>query len=178
MNAVHLKNPTSSFWTNLFKKQTVQEDIIEILRTIPMFENLSSKYLKMLPKIVHNRVYEENETIFFKGDPGIGFYIIRDGEVNVTQPNIEGEEIVVANLTRGDFFGEVALLDDQRRSATAKAAKPSNLTVIFKPDLDDFMDRFPKAGVAILRNISLVITTRLKRLNEDYIALMDSQLKE
>lgn len=163
----------SSLWTNFFRTSNELEEISQILKNMPPFEKLNSKYNKHLVKIVHNRVYKENEIIFYQGDPGIGFYIIRSGEVEITSPDENKNDVVLAMLKSGDFFGEIALLDDQVRSATARAKKDTSIAVIFKPDLDEFMDTFPKAGVSILRGISKIITTRLKKINDDYISLLD-----
>jgi CRP-like cAMP-binding protein len=81
-------------------------------------------------------------------------------------------------LNRGDFFGELALLDDEIRSGTAIALEQTSLAVIFKPDLDEFIERYPKAGIKILRGISTIISTRLRKLNDEYFSLYIKNIKK
>jgi len=160
----------SSFWANLFKTPTEKSELEEVLLSMPPFKNLNSKSIKLLMKVIHNRIYTSNENIFYQGDPGIGLYIIIRGEVLITQ-DTNGERFDLALLTRGDFFGELALLDEAKRSASAIALKDSQLAVIFKPDLDEFVESNSKEGINILRGISQIIATRLRNLNQDYFAL-------
>ena len=169
---------SSSFWANLFKTPAEKSDLEELLLSMPPFENLSSKYIKLLLQIVHNRAYEANEYIFYQGDPGIALYIVREGAVAITQAVKENKIIELATLERGDFFGELALLDDEVRSGSAIAIEPSNLAVIFKPDLDEFIERYPKVGIKILRGISTIISTRLRRLNDEYFSIYIEKLEE
>lgn len=161
----------STFWSNLFKAPTETEDLESVLSAMPPFKELKKKYIKQLINIVHNRVYQPNEYIFMQGDPGIGLFIIREGEIIVTNTDNEGNKHELAAFSRGDFFGELAMLDDAVRSASAIAHKESNVAVIFKPDLDEFMNRNPKQGNKILLGISKIITTRLRIVNEEYFDL-------
>lgn len=167
----------SSFWANLFKTPAEKSDLEELLQSMPPFENLSSKYIKLIMQIIHNRAYETNEYIFYQGDPGIGLFMLREGTVKIIQSINENEKVELANLTRGDFFGELALLDDEVRSGSAIAMEPSSVAVIFKPDLDEFIERYPKAGIKILRGISNIISTRLRRLNDEYFSLYIDKIK-
>ncbi len=160
----------SSFWTNLFKTPTEKSELEEVLLSMPPFKNLSNKNIKLLMKVLHNRIYAANEYVFFQGDPGIGLYLIIRGEILITE-EMNGERFDLSLLTRGDFFGELALLDDEKRSASAIALKDSQLAVIFKPDLDEFVETHSKDGIQILRGISQIVATRLRNLNQDYFAL-------
>lgn len=160
----------SSFWANLFKTPTEKSELEEVLLSMPPFQKLNSKLIKLLMKLIHNRVYSANEYIFFQNDPGIALYIIIRGEILITQDE-NGDRFDMALLGHGDFFGELALLDGARRSASAIAMKESQLAVIFRPDLDEFVEAHPKEGVKILRGISTIVATRLRNLNQDYFSL-------
>ncbi len=163
----------SSFWANLFKTPTEKSELEEVLLSIPPFQSFSSKLLRLLMKVIHNRVYAANEYIFSQSDPGIALYIIIKGEVLITRDE-DSDRFDLALLGRGDFFGELALLDESKRSASAIAMKESQLAVIFKPDLDEFVEAYPKVGVNILRGISTIVATRLRNLNQDYFNLYQS----
>ncbi|MCX7797457.1 MAG: cyclic nucleotide-binding domain-containing protein [Melioribacter sp.] len=164
-------NFISSFWANLFKTPPNKSELEETLRIMPPFKDLSSKAFKNLLKLFHNRVYQANEYIFYQNDPGIGLYVIINGEVLITMQVENNGQLNLAHLRRGDFFGELALLDNDTRSASAIALKESRIAVIFKPDLDEFIDSYPQEGVKILRGISQIISRRLRNLNHDYLEL-------
>lgn len=165
------KIKTSTFWSNLFKAPAERTDIEDVLLSLPPFEGLNSTHLKHLMKIVHNRVYGSGEYIFFQSDPGIALYIIREGEVKIVKHSESGQETELANFSRGDFFGELALLDDDVRSASAIAVRDSKLAVIFKPDLENFIDKFPKKGNRILKGLAQIIATRLRLLDDEFLSL-------
>ena len=129
-------------------------------------------------KIIHNRTYVAGEYIFYKGDPGIGLYIIRNGEVEIQRENTTGDIKILASYGKGDFFGELALVDGEKRSASAIAKSDCNISVIFKPDLDEFIEKYPKKGIKILTGISSMIAIRLRTLNEDFFNLQFNLPKE
>ncbi len=169
-NVIH-----SSFWANVFKTPTDKSDLEKALLSIPLFEEFSSRDIALLYSIIHNRSYIAGEYIFYQGDPGIGLYIIREGEV-IIQRNVDGDIISLATCRKDDFFGELALVDGEKRSASAIAQTDTRLAVIFKPDLDEFIEKYPKKGIKILQGISKIIAVRLRKVNEDYIDLQ-SKLK-
>lgn len=171
-----MENPTeiiknSSFWTNLFKTSSGKTDLQNVFQSMPTFEKLSKSQIKNLIDLTHNRFYEAGEHIFHQGDPGIGLYVIREGEVSITQSTPDNNNYDLVKFNRGDFFGEMALLDNERRSASAIAKRDSTLAVLFKPDLDEFINRYPKVGVEIMKGMAQIIATRLRNVNEEYLAL-------
>lgn len=163
-------NTKSSFWANLFKAPAKKDELEEVLISMPPFKNLGNKPLRTLIKLIHNRAYSANEYVFYQSDPGIALYVIIKGEILITEET-DGDRFDLATLSRGDFFGELALLDEEKRSASAVAMKDSQIAVIFKPDLDEFVETYPKEGIKILRGISQIVATRLRNLNQDYFML-------
>ncbi|MBN1638045.1 MAG: cyclic nucleotide-binding domain-containing protein [Ignavibacteriales bacterium] len=164
-------NQRSSFWANLFKRPTEMSELKNLLRSIPPFEKLSSKYLNQIIKLTHNRNYEENEFIFYQGDPGMSLYIVRSGGVVVSYLREDNTEINLAEYSTGDFFGELALIDGDTRAASAYATEKTNLTILFKPDLDDFIKKYPNKGIEIQEGIMKIITTRLRNIYNEYFEL-------
>ncbi len=161
----------SSFWANFFKSPTENIDLQNVLLSIPLFAELNKKDLSHLIDLIHNRNYLPGEYIFYQGDPGIGLYIIREGEVTIQRTSENKEQVSLATFYKGDFFGELALVDGEKRSASAIAKTESRLAVIFKPDLDEFIHTYPKKGVKILKGVSQIVAIRLRKLNEDYFDL-------
>ncbi len=177
MSEENKKTFHSGFWANVFNPSTETDELIHYLQSIPLFKNLTEKDVSNLIGVMHNRNYLAGENIFNQGDPGIGLYIIREGEVKISRENDKGNKIILAVFNRGDFFGELALIDSEKRSASAIAKIDSKLSVIFKPDLDDFIDKYPKKGIKILRGITEITAVRLRLLNEDYFRLRTEDKK-
>jgi CRP-like cAMP-binding protein len=161
----------SSFWANIFNPPTEKVDLEKSLQSIPLFISLGKKDLNNVISIIHNRNYLSGEYIFYQGDPGIGLYIIREGQVSISRENDNGEKVVLATFNKGDFFGELALVDGEQRSASAVADIDTRLAVIFKPDLDEFIEKYPKKGIKILQGISHIIAVRLRTMNEEFLSL-------
>jgi CRP-like cAMP-binding protein len=78
---------------------------------------------------------------------------------------------LLAYFRKGDIFGESALVDGEKRTASATAKTDVSLSVIFKPELDEFTKRYPKKGIKILQGITAILVTRLRKLNEENILL-------
>jgi CRP/FNR family transcriptional regulator, cyclic AMP receptor protein len=162
MSIMHEK--TNSLWGNIFKScQKEGNAVSDVLKKIPMFGNLKNRELLQIERILHRREYHANEAVFFEGDPGLGMYIIEDGIVDIVSGSVRQP---LADLQHGEFFGELSLLDDAPRTASAIARTPCKLLCFFQPDLFDLLGRNPRLGVKILLNLASVIGERLKKANE------------
>jgi len=163
----------SSFWGNIFNTPAEKTSLTKSLQSVPVFRELSKRDISPLLNIIHNRNYLSGEYIFYQGDPGIGLYIIREGEVIIQRANELGNNIPLATFSDGDFFGELALIDGEKRTASAIAKTDCRLAVIFKPDLDEFIEAYPKKGIKILQGISQIVAARLRKLNEDHFIMLN-----
>jgi len=173
MEEVDNKTVHSSFWANIFNYPTEKSDLQFSLQSIPLFESLGKRDLSLILNIIHSRSYLTGEYIFYQGDPGIGLYVIREGKVRIIRADEDDNEIELAIFSKGDFFGELAMVDGEKRSASAVAKTDVRAAVIFKPDLDEFIEKYPKKGINILFGISKIIATRLRLLNEDFFSLQN-----
>src|SRR5712692_10485947 len=90
---------------------------VELLGKTPLFGVLHPEDLRHLADSTRTRAYERGDIIFHKDDPGYTLYIIVGGAVKISVSSSEGDEIILAILTKGQFFGELALFDDLPRSA-------------------------------------------------------------
>lgn len=134
-----------------------------LLRDIPLFDGLSRGELSAIKSILHRREYDPGEVLFHQGNPGVGMYIIRVGTIEIVY---EPTDDTLAELSDGDFFGELALLNETPRSATAVARTGAVLYGLFRPDLLGLVEREPSLGVQILLRMSQVISERLIHANE------------
>jgi len=159
-----MKNP---IWDNIVnKKKTELSDTTRILATVPIFSDLDMKELIEVEKIVHRRKYKKGEPIFRMGDPGLGMYIIVEGTVEIVEEVENNECKHITDLDKGAFFGDLALLDEAPRSASAIAKLDCDIIGFFRPDLMDLLYRKPHLGIKILWALAKVIGERLRRTNE------------
>ena len=171
------KTVHNSFWANIFNPPTEKVDLEKSLQAIPLFKSLGKRDITNLTRIIHNRNYLAGEYIFYRGDPGIGLYVIREGEVSISRGDDDKDRITLATFSKGDFFGELAMIDGETRSASAVANSDTRLAVIFKPDLDEYIDKYPKKGIKILEGIAHIVAIRLRALNEEYLTLQNGRPK-
>ncbi len=156
----------SALWSNLFHHwDTRVSEKVQALKKVPVFSGLSEKELVEIKKLVHKRTYQAGEHIFKHLAPAEGMYIIISGAVEI-YIETNGTNNVLAELKEPDFFGEIALLDDEPRSAGAVATQPSVLLGFFKPDLLSLMERNPVLSNKILTNLGSVLAERLRKTNE------------
>ena len=95
-------------------------------------------------------------------------YVILEGEIEIKDPKSGN---LFANLSSGDFFGELALLDEEPRSASALCNKPTRLIGFFRTDLLTLIQRYPELGNKILLNLARVLGERLRQTNRNIIKL-------
>ena len=155
------------FWENPFRKGTAHsENELDFLSSVPIFDSLSKMQQIKLQKIIHIRSYEKGEVIFRQGDPGVGLYIVKEGEVEVYNEYTDLTCRKITILRHGDFFGETSLLNETPRSATIVSANSSILWGLFKPDLLNLLDSDPKLGVRLIFRLSQIVAERLRLLND------------
>lgn len=158
------------FWYDFFSKSKKQDNHpLRILKKIPLFSSLSKKELKKVLLILHRREYSQGECLFEKGHPGAAMYIIADGEVSIHIQSDSGKEIELAKLQDGTFTGELALLDDSPRSASATAKTPTKAYAFFRSDLNRLIESEPDIGSQILKELATIIGARLKATNEQLL---------
>ena len=151
-----------SLYENFFKNKESSDPVLQVLGQVPIFENLTPKELKDLARLTHERFYKANEPVFKKLAPSEGMYVILKGTVEIKDPD---SNTTFATLGSGDFFGELALLDEEPRSAMAVATEASELIGFFRTDLLTLMKRGPELGNKILLNLSRILGERLRRTN-------------
>lgn len=169
------------FWANIFKKRDSSNyDILKILHKIPIFSTLTKREVKKVSLIVYERNYKAGEFLFKEGNPGSGMFIIQDGAICIERTSETGANMCLANLGAGDFLGELSLLDDSARSASARCNKNTRVIAFFREDLFDLIAREALLGTKILRELAMMIGARLRETNKSmhkYKKLADDQKK-
>ncbi|UCB44115.1 MAG: protein kinase [Dehalococcoidales bacterium] len=133
----------------------------EALKGIPLFASISSDDLAELSEKLQERRYRKGQTIFRKDEVGSALYIIRSGDVRISVPGKEGQSMTLAHLGPGDFFGEMSLLDEKPRSASATAVESTETFILERGDFLEFLRWYPEAAIGIFG----VLTQRIRDLN-------------
>ena len=132
------------------------------LRAVPLFSSLDSKATAELGQFLTIHDYPKSATIFRKGDPGDAMYLIDLGKVGISIADADGHVVTLAELGAGDFFGEMAMLDGQGRSANAIALEDSRVAKLTRDDFLLFVKSDPRVTVELLT----ALTHRLRRTDE------------
>lgn len=167
----------SPLWTRIGKKEKTQDERIkEAIKNVNIFKNLSDREISEVKNAVYNRTYKKGDYIFKQGHPGNGMYIILTGNIQIIQEKFNGEEKteeILATLHGGDFLGELSLLDEAPRSASALCTELTEAMGFFRGDLMDMVNRKPILGSKIILNIARVLGERLRMTNQMLSELQD-----
>lgn len=123
---------------------------IDRLACIPCFSNLDTAHLQVLARSLGAQSFERGEAIFHQGSPGNVLYIIVTGQVRIYTISEAGQELSVTIFRAGDFFGELALLDGQPRSASAVAMGRTSALLLHRSAFLHAVHDYPPIAVAIL----------------------------
>jgi len=143
----------------------------ELLRTVPIFSELSEQDIGSLARLATRRRFPKDTVVFFENEEGDTFFMIVDGRIKVTILGDDGREIILSVLGPGDFFGEMALLDNEPRSATTIAVEETELLTLQRVDFQSVLTDNRSITSALIK----VLTSRLRRANHQIstLALLD-----
>ena len=143
----------------------------ELLRSVPIFSELSEADFSSLAKVANRRRYPKDSVVFFENEQGDFFFMILEGRIKVTILGDDGREVILSLLGSGDFFGEMALLDNEPRSATAIAVEDCELLSLHRNDFQNVLTDNRSIMVGLIK----VLTARLRRANHQIstLALLD-----
>jgi CRP/FNR family transcriptional regulator, cyclic AMP receptor protein len=154
-------------WETLgrWKHTSPDLDRVQFLKTVPFFDRLSNRQLKTVSDTMFERTYDADESIFEEGQPGAALFLILDGKVAI-EISRETSTTRLAVLEKGAFFGEMALLDDTPRSASARALERTRALALYRNDLNGLMHRHARTACQIYRSLATMIADRLRSTNE------------
>ncbi|MFQ5702915.1 MAG: Crp/Fnr family transcriptional regulator [Gemmatimonadales bacterium] len=121
------------------------------LSTIPLFSQLRESDLARLSQAVQQRSFPKNSVILFQDDPGAALYIVERGQVKVVITAEDGREVILSIRSKGDFFGEMSLIDDEPRSAHVIAVEDSEIMILRREDFKMCLQEIPQIAAGLLR---------------------------
>ncbi|MBW2027900.1 MAG: cyclic nucleotide-binding domain-containing protein [Deltaproteobacteria bacterium] len=139
----------------------------ELLRKVTLFSVLKDSDIKSLADFCAERSFREGQTLVQQGEPGVGLYIIKTGKVKIVKKTASGQDLEIAILGPGEFFGEMSVLDDAPRSASVAALEDTRCLFLTAWDFKARMKVHPEIALQILP----VVVQRFRETNERLLAL-------
>jgi CRP-like cAMP-binding protein len=136
---------------------------IEMLRSLPIFSELTRKEMLEMEELLHERVYEKNEIVFEEGDPGLGIYIVVSGKLRVN-PSHETLKALSLEIGPGELLGELTLFDEAPRTATVVALERTVMVALFQAEFSLLLTKNKSIGVKVLSQIARTLIRRLRQL--------------
>ena len=138
------------------------EEVVELLARVPAFETLDVGDLERIAEVAVPRGFEPGQLVFREGDDSDTCYIVREGQARAIRSHTDGRTITLATFGPGDIFGELAMFEDERRSATVEAIEPTTVVGVLGGDMRRLMSEHP--GIAM--RLAVALAGRLRETNE------------
>jgi CRP/FNR family transcriptional regulator len=137
-------------------------EVVELLGRVPVFSTLVPGDLEKIAKLAVPRQFEPGEVVFREGDESDTCYIVREGRARATHEHGDGRTITLATFGPGDIFGELAMFEDERRSATVEAIEPTSVVAVLGPDMRALMREHSEIATRLV----IALGRRLREANE------------
>ncbi|MGP0050475.1 MAG: Crp/Fnr family transcriptional regulator [Solirubrobacteraceae bacterium] len=138
------------------------EETIALLNTVPIFSALAGDDLEQVVHVTVPRRFEAGEVVFREGDRSDTCYVVRSGRARAVREHTDGRIIALATFATGDIFGELAMFEDERRSATVEAVDDIEVIAILGADMRRLLRAHPELSVKLLAALG----RRLRETNE------------
>lgn len=135
---------------------------LEGLRSVPLFASLDDAAAKDLRDLLSEQVVSRNTVIFRHGDKGNAMYLIESGRIRISIQDEEKNDVTLAELAQGDFFGEMSLIDGRQRSADASVLEDARLAILSRDSFLTFVGSNPEVALKMLS----ALTDRLRRTDD------------
>ena len=137
-------------------------DVVELLGRVPVFSTLVQGDLERISQLAVPRHFEPGQVVFREGDSSDTCYIVRSGLTRAIREHGDGRVITLATFGPGDIFGELAMFEDERRSATVEATEPTDVVAVLGPDMRRLMVEHPEISTRLV----IALGRRLRESNE------------
>ncbi|MGI8801539.1 MAG: Crp/Fnr family transcriptional regulator [Solirubrobacteraceae bacterium] len=135
---------------------------LRLLATVPVFETLSSEDLQRIAEVSVPRSFAPSEVVFREGDASDTCYIVRDGHARAVRAHADGRTITLANFGPGDIFGELAMFENESRSATIEATSAMHVIAILGGDMRRLLGAHHQMAIRLV----IALGRRLRETNE------------
>jgi CRP-like cAMP-binding protein len=141
---------------------TEEREAASLLAQVPVFETLGAAQLTRVAAVAVPRSFDARHVIFREGDASDTCYIVRTGHARAIRAHGDGRTITLAHFGPGDIFGELAMFEDERRSATVETLEPLDAIAVLGPDMRRLLREHPDISVKLVISLG----RRLREANE------------
>jgi CRP-like cAMP-binding protein len=138
------------------------EESVALLGAVPVFETLGPEDLRRVAEVAVRRRFDAQQVIFREGDESDTCYVVRRGHARAVRENADGRTIALAHFGPGDIFGELAMFDNERRSATIETLDPVDAVAVAGSDMRRLLREHPDIAVKLV----IALGRRLREANE------------
>jgi CRP-like cAMP-binding protein len=138
------------------------EETVELLRRVPVFEALGPEELARVAAVAVPRTFEAGVVVFRENDESDTCYVVREGHARAIREHSDGRSLTLATFGPGDIFGELAMFDSERRSATVEAIEQTECVAILAADMRRLLREHPDIAVKLIQALG----RRLRESNE------------
>ena len=142
--------------------QPVSQMTLEALRSVPLFASLDDAAAIELRNLLSDKIVPRNTRLFRQGDTGNAMYLIESGRVRISIHDDDKQELTLAELAQGDFFGEMSIIDGRQRSADAQVIEDARLAILSREAFLSFVRTNPDVALKMLS----ALTDRLRRTDD------------
>ena len=154
------------------------QDVVELLARVPVFETLGPVELGRVADVAVPRSFEAGRVIFREGDASDTCYVVNSGHARAIREHADGRTIALAHFGPGDIFGELAMFDDERRSATIEAIDALEVIGILGPDMRRLMREHPDIAVKLVISLGRRLRAANERLTRQSFQTVQSRVAE
>ncbi len=135
---------------------------VDLLSRVPVFETLGGNDLERVAEVTISRRFSPHHVVFREGDTSDTCYIVAEGHARAIREHVDGRQIALAHFGPGDIFGELAMFDDERRSATVETLDHLEAVAVLGPDMRRLLREHPDIAVKLVISLG----RRLREANE------------
>jgi len=156
--------------------ETTEQSAVELLRSVPLFADLEEGELERFSQVAVPRSFPAATRVFHEGDSSDACYIVREGSFRVTREHSDGRAITLATLGPGEIFGELAMLDGDKRSASAESITDGTLLALPANDVRGLLSRNPEIALKLVAGLVRRLRAANMRLSRQSFQTVPSRV--
>jgi CRP-like cAMP-binding protein len=137
-----------------------------VLKEQPLFADMSPQDLENMSPAFFEKNFTPGAVLFVEGMTGEVLYLIRSGKVEIVKTDKDGREVVLAALGKGEFLGEMSLIDNLPRAATARTSEETLCLAMTRKSFQQLIEKYPGIAVKLLTKFLRTANDRLRKANE------------
>jgi CRP-like cAMP-binding protein len=160
----------------LWVSETTEQSAVELLRSVPLFADLEEGELERFSHVAVPRSFPAGTRVFHEGDSSDACYIVSEGSFRVTREHSDGRAITLATLGPGEIFGELAMLDGDKRSASAESITDGTLLALPANDVRSLLARNPEIALKLVAGLVRRLRAANARLSRQSFQTVPSRV--